>query len=220
MMMKSSQSAFARMTLADVFAKAATRSALLVSSLLLLLLLLPNSCYGDIEVVNDLIKPDEIYDFVYSTDSTVNWREQNVTKYYCVFRNLWTKERHPHDFPKAARWTNNALYSTTKDWRPWLKNRATTVGIETIVEVRSLFVGTFSLEKHFVIFRHLDGINSLFACIEISCVIFGCCSSQLVETWPVVLLLRPSSVTKLTYFHRKVSRTRSTRKRSRRGNAF
>lgn len=96
----------------------------------------PKACLGDITITNDLIKPEEIYDFVYSTDSDVWWRSQNVTKYYCVFRSLWTAERHPSDFPKAARWTNNVLYSTTKDWRPWLKNRTTTVGIETIAEVR------------------------------------------------------------------------------------
>ena len=106
----------------------------------ILLLVLTNTLLqvvrGDIEVINDLIKPEELYDFVYSTDSDVWWRTQNETKYYCVFRNLWTSERHPKDYPGQARWTNNVLYSTTKDWRPWLKNRATTLGIETIAEVR------------------------------------------------------------------------------------
>jgi len=108
----------------------------LLGLLVYFFLIAPRIVNADIEVINDLIKPEEIYDFTYSTDSDVWWRSENVTKYYCVFRNLWTSDRHPKDFPKAARWTNNVMYSTTKDWRPWLKNRATTLGIETIAEVR------------------------------------------------------------------------------------
>ena len=111
----------------------------------LLLLVLQSALFSsvtaDITVENDLIKPEEIYDLVYSADSKVWWRSQNATRYYCVFRNLWTKERHPKEYPKAARWSNIAMYSGTKEFRPWLKNRATTLGVEKIAEVCSFTCG-------------------------------------------------------------------------------
>lgn len=91
--------------------------------------------HGDVVVENDLIIAKEIYDFTYSTDSDVWWQARNTTNYYCIFRNLWTKERHPNDYPKMAKWSDIMLYSSTKDFRPWLKNRATTLGIETLAEV-------------------------------------------------------------------------------------
>ena len=50
---------------------------------------------ADIVVVNDLIKPEDVYDFTYSTDSDIWWRSQNATKYYCIFRSTWDKENHP-----------------------------------------------------------------------------------------------------------------------------
>jgi hypothetical protein len=94
---------------------------------------------ADIVVENDMIIPEEIYDFLYSTDSTVWWQSTNATKYYCIFRNMWTKAHHPKEYPANARWGNVVMYSTTKQFRPWLKNRATTAGIETLAEVRILF---------------------------------------------------------------------------------
>jgi hypothetical protein len=97
--------------------------------------LLATKCIADIVVENDLIIPEEIYDFVYSTDSDVWWRTTNATRYYCIFRSLWTKMEHPKEYPLAARWSDIVMYSTTKYYRPWLKNRATTLGIETIAEV-------------------------------------------------------------------------------------
>lgn len=90
----------------------------------------------DQHVVNDLIKPEEIYNFTYSTDSGVWWRTVNATKYYCIFRNHWTKERHPNEYPKLARWSDIIMYSTNKEYRPWLKNRAASLGVEKIAEVR------------------------------------------------------------------------------------
>jgi hypothetical protein len=33
-----------------------------------------------------------------------------------------------------AKWSDIMIYSTTKDFRPWLKNRATTTGVETLAE--------------------------------------------------------------------------------------
>ena len=72
---------------------------------------------ADITVENDLVKPEEIYDFIYSTDSDVWWQSQNTTKYYCIFRNLWTKKSHPREYPANARWGPVSLYSAVKEVR-------------------------------------------------------------------------------------------------------
>jgi hypothetical protein len=101
----------------------------------LALALTTTAVHADIVVENDLIIPAEIYDFTYSTSSTQWWQSTNHTKYYCVFRNTWTIKNHPYEYPKAARWSNIMVYSSTKEYRPWLKNRATTLGIKTLVEV-------------------------------------------------------------------------------------
>jgi hypothetical protein len=91
---------------------------------------------ADITVENDLIKPEDVYNFTYSTDSDVWWRTVNATKYYCVFRSHWTSEDHPNEYPRNARWSDVILYSTNKEYRPWLLNRATTLGVEKVAEVR------------------------------------------------------------------------------------
>lgn len=105
----------------------------------LLFLLASLACFprlrADITVINDIVIPQEIYDFVYSSDSTTWWRSKNRTSYYCIFRSLWTKESAPNDYPNMARVTDPVMYSTTKEYRPWLKGRATTRGIEKIAEV-------------------------------------------------------------------------------------
>lgn len=91
---------------------------------------------ADITVENDLIKPEDVYNFTYSTDSDVWWRSVNATKYYCVFRSHWTSENQPNEYPRNARWSDILLYSTNKEYRPWLLNRATTLGVEKVAEVR------------------------------------------------------------------------------------
>jgi Spondin_N len=92
--------------------------------------------HADIVVENDLIKPEDVYNFTYSTDSDVWWRSVNATRYYCVFRSHWTSENQPNEYPRNARWSDILLYSTNKEYRPWLLNRATTLGVEKVAEVR------------------------------------------------------------------------------------
>jgi hypothetical protein len=91
---------------------------------------------ADIVVENDLIKPEEIYDFVVLQDSDHWWQSRNVTKYYCVMRGLWNPQNHPQKFPQLARMSNPLVYSGTKEFRPWLLNRQTTWGVEKVAEVR------------------------------------------------------------------------------------
>ena len=91
---------------------------------------------ADIVVENDLIIPEEIYDFVALQDSNKWWQTTNRTKYYCIMRGLWNPQNHPAKFPELARFSNPLMYSSSKQFLPWLRNRATTYGIEKIAEVR------------------------------------------------------------------------------------
>ena len=89
---------------------------------------------ADIVVENDLIKPEEIYDFVVLQDSQHWWQSRNVTKYYCIMRGLWNPQNHPKKFPQLARMSNPMIYSGKKEYRPWLINRQTNIGVEKVAE--------------------------------------------------------------------------------------
>jgi Spondin_N len=95
---------------------------------------------ADIVVENDLIDPKEIYDFVALQDSEHWWMSGNVTKYYCIMRGLWNPQNHPAEFPQLARFSNPLMYSSTKQFLPWLRNRATTYGVEKVAEVCSRYI--------------------------------------------------------------------------------
>jgi hypothetical protein len=92
---------------------------------------------ADIVVENEIFNPDDVFDFVNSEDSLEDWKSLNTKKYYCTYRNLWTKIDHPVDYPQFARLSNYIMYSSTSGFLPWLKTRATTVGVETLAEVSS-----------------------------------------------------------------------------------
>ena len=93
---------------------------------------------ADIIFENELIKTEEIFDLEYAKDSNV-WAYENdglnQTKYYCVFRNNWTPKNHPAEYPELARWGTPAIFSHTKQYAPYLKNRAAPIGIQQIAEV-------------------------------------------------------------------------------------
>jgi hypothetical protein len=93
---------------------------------------------ADILLENDLIVPEEIFDLKYAIDSDSDWMAPNVTKFYCVFRSLWTPEDHPVDFPDLARWSNPIIFSHAKEFTPFVKNRKANYGVEIIAEVRTL----------------------------------------------------------------------------------
>jgi hypothetical protein len=91
---------------------------------------------ADIVVENELIKQKEIFDLEYARRSKVWMNDANTTKYYCVFRGNWNPTNQPADFPDLARFGNPMLFSHTKDFIPFLKNRAAKYGVEVIAEVR------------------------------------------------------------------------------------
>lgn len=117
--------------LASTTTRTATIWCLLASSLLF------GFVSADIVVENDLIDPKDIYDVVVQQDSKHWWMSTNVTKYYCVMRGLWNPQNHPAEFPQLARFSNPLMYSSTKQFLPWLPKRATTYGVEKIAEVRN-----------------------------------------------------------------------------------
>jgi hypothetical protein len=96
---------------------------------------------ADIVIDNEIIKPEDIYDFV-TEDSQEDWKSLNTKKYYCTYRNLWTKIDHPKDYPKFARLSNLIMYSSTTGFLPWLKTRQTTLGVETLAEVSFSFLSS------------------------------------------------------------------------------
>jgi hypothetical protein len=91
---------------------------------------------ADIVVENELIKQKEIFDLEYAKPSEVWRNDANTTKYYCIFRGNWNPTKQPADFPELARFGNPMLFSHTKDFIPFLKNRAAKYGVEVIAEVR------------------------------------------------------------------------------------
>jgi len=112
---------------------------MLLALLLPLLLLLPPGIDANIVVENELIDTKEIFDLESARDSSVYaWDNNglNVSKYYCVFRNNWSADNHPSKYPELTRWSNPVLFSHTKQYAPFLKNKAAPYGVETIAEVR------------------------------------------------------------------------------------
>jgi hypothetical protein len=81
------------------------------------------------------LAPFLVVDFVYSTDSDEWWRSENTKKYYCMYRNLWTKVDHPAKYPRFARLSDVIMYTSTTGFTPWLKCKRITAGIESLVEV-------------------------------------------------------------------------------------
>jgi hypothetical protein len=104
---------------------------------ILTLVALAGYAAADIVVENEIFNPDDIYDFVTSDDSAEDWKSTNTKKYYCTYRNLWSKIDHPYDYPQFARLSDFILYSSTTGFLPWLIARQTTVGVETLAEVSS-----------------------------------------------------------------------------------
>ena len=108
--------------------------------LILSLFLLAVPAQADIYYENELIRLDEVFDLEFARDSSV-WAYENngrnTSKYYCVFRSNWNKENHPAEYPELARWANPIMFSHTKQYAPYIKNRKAPYGVETIAEVRT-----------------------------------------------------------------------------------
>lgn len=72
----------------------------------------------------------------YKTKSTISENIQNRTSYQCTFRNLWTKERQPKNFPsELGRWGGPIMWTHTLQFQPWRANFGVTRGVEKLAEV-------------------------------------------------------------------------------------
>ena len=66
----------------------------------------------------------------------------NATSYQCTFRNLWTKDTHPKNYPKElARWGAPIMWTHTLQFEPWSFGNAVTRGVEKVAEVRMTTTG-------------------------------------------------------------------------------
>jgi len=79
--------------------------------------------------------PSEKLVFLSGSEYWRNEADRQQMRYYCTFRNLWTKQRHPVDYPTTqARWSPEIVYSGIESNQPWRLGDSVTVGIEKLVE--------------------------------------------------------------------------------------
>jgi Spondin_N len=70
------------------------------------------------------------------TKSIISQDIQNRTSYQCTFRNLWTKERQPKNFPQElGRWNGPIMWTHTLQFQPWRVGYGVTRGVEKLAEV-------------------------------------------------------------------------------------
>lgn len=70
------------------------------------------------------------------TKSIISQNIQNRTSYQCTFRNLWTKQRQPKNFPQElGRWNGPIMWTHTLQFQPWRSGFAVTRGVEKVAEV-------------------------------------------------------------------------------------
>lgn len=56
--------------------------------------------------------------------------------YQCTFRNLWTKERQPINYPEEdAQWWGPILWTHKEEFQAWQAGQAATFGLQEAVEV-------------------------------------------------------------------------------------
>jgi len=113
---------------------------------------------ADILFDNEEVVVEEVFDLKYALDSDVGLGMPNATKYYCVFRGTWNKDDHPNDYPELARFDPPLMFSHTKAYTPFLKNREANQGVEVIAEVRYNVWGSFCTHKR----KLQEGFTSTF----------------------------------------------------------
>jgi len=68
-------------------------------------------------------------------DSTISVREHEDVEYNCVFENLWTKERHPRDYPyDAMHWKEQVLASHNFEYSMWKENSFASTAVRKLIE--------------------------------------------------------------------------------------
>ena len=113
------------------------------------LLFIASSFLGGAEAAGN---EEEVYKNVGVTDQ----QTANRTSYQCTFRNLWSKERQPKNFPKElARWASPILWTHTLQFEPWRAGDIVTRGVEKLAEVSDDHCSSLCLSGGFLRFLHL-----------------------------------------------------------------
>lgn len=60
--------------------------------------------------------------------------------YECIFQNLWTRQRHPIDFPKSAHWSAPVVPTHNKRYQMFKAGSRASNGVEQVAEVGSWVV--------------------------------------------------------------------------------
>lgn len=69
------------------------------------------------------------------TKSAISQNTEEKITYKCTFRNLWTKDRQPKNFPKTlGRWNGPLMWTHTLQYQPWHAGFAVTRGVEKLAE--------------------------------------------------------------------------------------
>jgi hypothetical protein len=97
--------------------------------------LLASLATADIVFENEPIVASDVFDLKFALKSEIDENIRNATKYYCIFRSLWTEEDHPNHYPDLARYSTPVIFSHTKQYTPFLMNRDANYGVEILAEV-------------------------------------------------------------------------------------
>jgi len=92
-----------------------------VSSTILSILLCVKGSYSSPEYVN-------LFSTVSESESSEN------ANYQCIFTNLWTKSRHPNDFPKNPHWSPPVVVSHDLEYFLFREGENATEGLESVAE--------------------------------------------------------------------------------------
>jgi len=72
-------------------------------------------------------------------------------QYDCIFRNQWSRNRHPHQFPEdalAAHWTKQILASHDVTYSMWMEGSVASKGVETLAEAGGIADILKDLQEH------------------------------------------------------------------------
>lgn len=107
------------------------------------------------------INVEDVFEYDVLQTSTHSSTSNNVTKYYCIMRGLWSPQRHPVAFPALARMSNPLMYSANKEmyssnmYPPWMIDRSPTWGAQKLAETG--FTDMFRLDLGSAGYVLLDG---------------------------------------------------------------
>jgi len=71
---------------------------------------------------------------LFSAASDIDSSSSGSVSYDCIFTNLWTKSRHPSDYPNDAHWSPPVVVSHNSEYTLFEEGEASTEGLESVAE--------------------------------------------------------------------------------------